>query len=314
MNIYRNKRVFVTGHTGFKGQWLVRALKKYGALVEGYSLPDDVTCFERLHGSIRRFAPDIVFHLAAQALVPVSFVEPLRTIDTNVMGTANLLEALRLENRPCAVVVVTSDKCYLPKDREWTVGDAHVETDHLGGHDPYASSKAGAEFVVEAYRTGFFAPDHRIAVATARAGNVIGGGDWAFGRLIPNAVRALRAGKPIPVWNRHASRPWQYIEDVIEGYLLLGEALAQSNRARVAAHCAAWNFGPDESHTVREVVERVIKEWGTGTWEQQDIELRETFTLRVNSMKARTQLGWQPHWGFETAIHETIKWYKEHHE
>jgi CDP-glucose 4,6-dehydratase len=303
MNAYANRRVLVTGHAGFKGTWLMAKLHELGAEAHGFSLPDDdVRNFDGLHRAVRFLRPHFVFHLAAQALVPVSFKEPLRTIETNVLGTANLLEALRREGRPCAVVVVTSDKCYLPcRHRD------HVESDHLGGHDPYAASKASAEFVVTAYRDGFFAPKHGIAVATARAGNVIGGADWAQDRLIPNAIRALVRREPVKVWNPDATRPWQYVTDVIDGYLRLGAALASANHAHF---CEAWNFGPDESHTVREVVEQVIAAWGSGNWVHEPTALRETFELRVDSTKARTLLKWAPQIPFGEAIRRTVDWYK----
>lgn len=304
MTAYQRKRVFVTGNSGFKGKWLVRALKELGAEVFGYSLPfDDVRDATNLRGAIRFARPNVVLHLAAQALVPISFKEPLATIETNVMGTANLLEALRLAARPCAVVVVTSDKCYLPCRHI-----DHVETDHLGGHDPYAASKAAAELVVTAYRDGFFAPNHDIRVATARAGNVIGGGDWAEDRLFPNAIRALQKGQPIKVWNPAAVRPWQYVEDVIRGYLMLGERLMSEQGPDYAQ---AWNFGPDTAHSVKEVVDLVIKEWGEGAWVHESTTLRETFELRVDSTKARECLGWRPFWSFEAAVKATVEWYKQ---
>jgi CDP-glucose 4,6-dehydratase len=281
----------------------VAALKSRGAIVSGYSLPRyDVRDREQLSTMLATFRPHVVFHLAAQAMVPIGFEQPYQTIETNVMGVTNLLDGLYCLGRPCAVVVVTSDKVYLPR------GDhAHVETDHLGGHDPYASSKAAAELIVGAYRTGFFAPDHEIAVATARAGNVIGGGDWGHGRLIPNAVRALKLGRPIPVWNAAATRPWQYVSDVIDGYLRLGDALMSPFRAD---YCEAWNFGPSEEHTVKEVVEAVIEAWGSGSWEAQATKLRETTALHIDSGKARRRLGWEPQWSFPEAIKDTIRWYK----
>jgi CDP-glucose 4,6-dehydratase len=307
---YHDTNVLLTGHTGFKGRWLKEKLEKYGAIVHGYSLPlDDVRNKLEIQKAVRFCRPHFVFHLAAQALVPQSFEEPLYTIETNVMGTANLLEALRLEGRPCAVVVVTSDKCYLPA-RDY---HDHVEDDYLGGHDPYAASKASAEHVVEAYRTGFFKPDHKIAVATARAGNVIGGGDWAVGRLIPNAIRALVNNRPIKVWDATATRPWQYVEDVIEGYMLLGQGLASENRP---SYCRPWNFGPDKSHTVKEVVDLVIDAWGTdsrglcGMWVAESTKLRETHELRIDSTQARQVLDWRPRTSFEAAVRATVAWYK----
>jgi CDP-glucose 4,6-dehydratase len=296
---YRGKRVLVTGHTGFKGKWLCNALRGLGAEVFGYSLPDDVRDAVTLRYVVGVKRPDFVFHLAAQAFVPVGFRDPVATFETNVLGTVNLLEALLrvAAARPCAVVVVTSDKCYLPDKYQ------HVETDPLGGRCPYSASKAAAEQAVEAYRSAFFAPDHRIAVATARAGNVIGAGDKGEGRLVPNALRALKAGKPIPVYNPEAVRPWQYVADVIDGYLRLGAALAGGDRR---AFCEPWNFSPRQHHTVREVVEEIIRAWGVGTWELQSTELRETQELRVSSWKARERLDWRPQWSFAGMIEETV--------
>lgn len=297
---YTNKRVLVTGDSGFKGQHLARTLAGSGAHVFRYSLPRDVRDAEAVFQAVMEAQPDYVFHLAAQSFVPRAFEVPRWTFETNTLGTVNVLDAVRRRNAPCAVVVVTSDKVY-SETRE-----AHVEDSPLGGHDPYSSSKAAAEAVVIAYRDGFFAPRHDIAVATARAGNVIGPGDFGHGRLIPNAIRALRAGKPIPIWNPEATRPWQYVDDVLDGYLLLGAHL----HATRGDACSAWNFGPLHSHTVREVAEIIISEWGSGTWEYQQVPLREANTLAVDSTKAREVLGWQPRWEFEAGVRATVRWYK----
>jgi CDP-glucose 4,6-dehydratase len=304
LEAYRGKRVFITGHTGFVGRHLACALADLGAIVEGFSLPDDVRRAGYVQESISRFDPAFVFHLAAQALVPESFERPRYTFETNALGTVNVLEALHAAGRPCSVVVVTTDKVYLP------AGGMFTEIDHLGGHDPYACSKAAAELAVTAYRDGFFAPDHEIAVATARAGNIIGPGDWAEGRLIPNAVRALCQGRPIQAWNPDAVRPWQHVDDVVRGYLLLGAALASSDRA---LFCEPWNFGPDDHHTVREVIELVISAWGRGEWvdRRATTTLRETAELRIDSSKARAHLGWSPTWSFEAAVRSTVAWYRE---
>lgn len=299
---YRGARVLVTGHTGFKGRHLLQALRNLGAEVGGFSLPnDDVRNLPRLVQYVDRLRPRFVFHLAAQAFVPRGYEDPITTFSTNTIGTANVLEALRLAGRPCAVVIVTTDKVYVPKS------SPHVEEDPLGGRDPYSASKAAAEAVVTAYRDGFFAPTHEIAVATARAGNVIGTGDFGLGRLVPNCARALRAGEPIQAWNPNAVRPWQHVEDVIDGYMLLGAALAGKSRG---FYCVPWNFGPGRHATVKEVIEEVIHAWGSGTWEHQPTTLREVADLRIDSTKARMMLGWCPKWSFEEMIAKTIRWYK----
>lgn len=310
LDAYAGKSVLVTGSAGFKGRWLCRVLRELGADVAGFdiieSIGDDVRCLRRIDRAIRAAQPDFVFHLAAQAFVPVGFTHPVATFETNAMGTVNLLEALRGLQKPCAVVIVTSDKVFGSGGPE-----AYIEDDYLFGNCPYSASKVAAETAVAAYRKGYFAPEHRVAVATARAGNVIGGGDAGAGRLIPNAIRALQAGKPIPVYNPVAVRPWQYIEDVIHGYLLLGAALASAPTPVERAHYAgAWNFGPEQSHTTLQVVEAVIREWGSGSWEQVKTDLRETNILRIDSTKARLMLGWKQHWSFEDAIRETVRQYK----
>lgn len=301
---YAGKRVFVTGDRGFVGRHLVHALRERGADVTGYDIVDGYDVLDQ-SGLVRRLlraAPDVVFHLAAQAFVPVGYEAPKDTFAVNAQGTVNLLEALRDLVRPCAVVVVTSDKVYEPSRR------VHDEESALGGHCPYSASKAAAEMVVTAYREGFFAPGHEIAVATARAGNIIGGGDAGRGRLVPNAIRALKAGQPIPVFNPRATRPWQYVEDVVQGYLRLGEALMGDGRADYAV---AWNFGPDEERSVVEVVEALIAEWGYGSWEVKPTTLREVEALHISSARARALLGWHPCWSFEAAIRETAAWYRK---
>lgn len=309
---YAGKSVFVTGHAGFKGRWLCRQLRELEADISGFDIAsvlgaDDARCLRRLSAAVRDAQPDFAFHLAAQAFVPTGYEEPIRTFETNAMGTVNLLEALRSLHKPCAVVVVTTDKVYGSDDAA-----PHVEEDLLFGRCPYSASKVAAESAVEAYRRGYFAPEHRIAVATARAGNVIGPGDAGEGRLIPNAIRALRERRPIPVYNPSAVRPWQYIDDVIRGYLMLGAALAGASvgveRARYAQ---AWNFGPDRSRTTLEVAEALIREWGSGIWAHTPTMLRETNALHIDSAKARLQLGWAPRWNFDDAIRATVRWYRE---
>ena len=270
---YAGRRVLVTGHTGFKGAWLARWLLDLGADVTGYALaPDtspslyglldlgahtrshlaDIRDLATLQRAVSEAAPDVVLHLAAQPLVRRSYAEPLRTLETNVMGTANVLEAVRATAKPCAVVVVTSDKCY--ENREHVFG--YREDEAMGGHDPYSMSKGATELVVASWRRSFFDParlaKHGVAVASARAGNVVGGGDWAEDRIVPDCVRALSRGEPIAVRNPRSVRPWQHVLEPLGGYLLLGAKLLGPDAAH---HCEGWNFGPalDSTRTVRDV-------------------------------------------------------------
>jgi CDP-glucose 4,6-dehydratase len=306
LNVYAGKRVFVTGDAGFKGSWLVKRLRELGADVVGYDIKHDhdVRNASLIKSAIRVARPDFVFHLAAQAFVPVGFERPVETFEVNVLGTVNLLEALREAARPCAVVVVTTDKVYGgPLDECSTCG--HVETDPLVGCCPYAASKVGAEHVVSAYRTMFSKDGHQIALATGRAGNVIGGGDWGAGRLIPNAVRALASRRPVTLWHADAVRPWQYVEDVIDGYLRLGAALT----TRHESFLGAFNFGPDEHYTVQEVVEKVIRVWGCGIWVAKPTTFHEVQELRIDSSKAHDLLGWAPKLNIDEAIEATVRWY-----
>src|SRR5262249_28489186 len=284
-DIYGGRRVLVTGHTGFKGSWLTLWLESLGAEVAGYALPpegerslfdqaDVESRCRHVEGDVRdlasltrvteQFRPEFVFHLAAQSLVRRGYRLPVATFETNVLGTANVLEAVRTAASPCSVVVVTSDKCYENDGRR----GPYAETDRLGGHDPYSASKAAAEIVAAGYRASFFPPDrlaeHRIAVATARSGNVIGGGDWAEDRIVPDAIRALEGGVAVGGRNPSSVRPWQHVLDPLSGSLFLGARLSNGE----ADFCEAWNFGPDSgnSRTVREVVEQVLRYWGSGTW------------------------------------------------
>ena len=325
-NTYRGRRVFVTGHTGFKGAWLCEWLLALGAEVAGFSLapPTAPSLFDQLGlsgrlrhqiGDVRNeaelreeilsFRPDFVFHLAAQSLVRASYTLPVDTFAVNVLGTAHLLESVRHLDGLCAVVVITTDKCY--KNSE--TGRAFLETDPLGGHDPYSSSKAAAELVVESYRTSFFSkPDSRIALASARAGNVIGGGDWALDRIVPDAMRALAKGLPVPVRNPNAVRPFQHVLEPLGAYLLLGAALAQGD----LAVRSAFNFGPEqESHrSVESLVTEILKHWD-GEWQNtaQPGALHEAHLLHLCIDKARQMLAWQPVWAFEEAIRQTVAWY-----
>lgn len=322
---FRRRRVFVTGHTGFKGSWLTLWLHSLGAKVTGYSIdaPDDSmfrraglesTCesvmadvrdYDRLRAAVGAAEPEFVFHLAAQPLVLASYDDPLWTLSTNVMGTAHLLEALRTIGRPSTAVIVTSDKCY--ENQEWVY--SYRESDPMGGHDLYSTSKGAAELVVAGYRRSFFAGGGAIRVATARAGNVIGGGDWSKDRIVPDSIRALRGGRPIEVRNPGAVRPWQHVLEPVSGYLLLAARMAEEG----APFCEAWNFGPaqEDSRTVAELVEQLIAAWGSGSWSSEKREqAHEAGTLRLSTDKAAARLGWRPRWTFAEAVARTVEWYK----
>jgi len=338
-SFYAGRRVMVTGHTGFKGGWLTLWLAHMGAHVTGVALPPDtepsffraidlasmcrhvvgdVRNLTRLRDLVATAQPDVIFHLAAQALVRRSYAEPIVTLETNVIGTANLLEAVRTVGRPCAVVVVTSDKCYENRERE----APYVEADAMGGHDVYSMSKGAAELVTSSWRRSFFHPDrlasHGVAIASARAGNVIGGGDWANDRLVPDAIRALTAGRAIGVRNPESVRPWQHVLEPLGGYLTLGMRLREGGTAARAATCDAWNFGPAEvdSVPVRDLVDTVVATWGEGAaWvaERDPNAPHEAGLLRLDIDKARTQLGWTPRWHVEEACRRTVDWYHAHH-
>ncbi len=332
---WRGKRVLLTGHTGFKGSWLALWLADLGAEVTGYALaPDtepalferagvaaacrsviaDVRDAARLAEVVREARPDAILHLAAQPLVRLSYERPLETLDTNVMGTAHLLEAVRRAGRPCAVVVVTSDKCY--ENREWLYG--YREDEALGGHDVYSMSKGAAELVTASWRRSFFHParlaSHGVAVASARAGNVVGGGDWARDRIVPDAIGALAAGTPIPVRNPHGVRPWQHVLEPLSGYLLLGARLMGP---QAAAHCEAWNFGPrpEDARPVREVVEALIRHWGGGRWDDRHDPAapHDAGLLRLSIDKATARLGWAPRWRVDETFRLTVEWYRAFH-
>ncbi len=330
---YRGKKVFVTGHTGFKGSWMLAVLKNLGAEVKGYALdPDgrpnlytllngdkmctsviaDIRNKEKLDREIHTFQPDFVFHLAAQSLVRVSYDKPVETFETNVLGTAYLLEAIRNLGRQCSVVAITTDKVY--ENREtW---DAYQEHEPLGGFDPYSSSKAAAEIVIASYRKSFFEPEnftyHRTAVASARAGNVIGGGDWAKDRIIPDMVRALTKDEMLTVRNPESVRPWQHVLEPVCGYLLLGAKMQEEPKK----YASAYNFGPMEADNlrVRELVEKSLKIWGSGSYKEQvdPNAPHEAGLLRLDISKAINQLGWQPKWTSEKALEMTLNWYKNY--
>ena len=328
---WANRRVFITGHTGFKGAWLSLLLSDAGAIVRGYALdpPSSPSLFETagiadfveheigdirdaviLRQSIGAFAPEIVIHMAAQSLVRPSYEDPVGTYATNVMGTVNLLDAIRRTDSVRAVIVVTSDKCY--ENREWIWG--YRESDTLGGHDPYSNSKGCAELVAAAFRTSYFPVDriaeHGVAVATARAGNVIGGGDWAKDRLVPDAMRAFMAGAPLFVRYPGAIRPWQHVLDPLAGYLLLAEHMVKNPRS----FADAWNFGPNEgsTRTVGEMTAAITALWGeNASWlVPAGTHPHEASFLKLDCAKAHTYLGWKPRLPFDAAIGLTVEWYR----
>ncbi len=333
LSFWRGKRVFLTGHTGFKGSWLALWLQRLGAEVTGYALapPTDPSLFEdtrvgdgmrsvegdlrdleKVSITLRESHAEIVLHLAAQSLVHHGYRHPLETYSTNVLGTAHLLEAVRGCPEARVVVSVTSDKCY--ENRETPRG--YSENDPLGGHDPYSSSKACAELVTAAYRDAFLGREeggrHPTWTATARSGNVIGGGDWAADRLVPDLVRGFTTSTPARIRCPEATRPWQHVLEPLHGYLVLAERLATDG----AAFASAWNFGPalEDARPVRWIADRVVELWGEGAgWElDADIHPPEATYLKLDCTKAEQQLRWRPRLPLETALEWTVEWYSEH--
>jgi CDP-glucose 4,6-dehydratase len=324
---WRGKRVLLTGHTGFKGSWLSLWLQSLGADVTGYALqpPTRPSLFEvaevgqrmtSIIGDIRDLAklqtmftdhrPEIVIHMAAQSLVRYSYQNPVETYATNVMGTVNVLEAARNTPGVKAVINVTTDKCY--ENHELT--RAYREDQPMGGHDAYSSSKACSELVTSAYRRSFF-QGSGIAVASARAGNVIGGGDWAADRLLPDILRAFEAGQPVTIRNPQATRPWQHVLEPLSGYLILTEHLYTQGQA----YAEAWNFGPqdDDARPVQWIVEQMVSQWGHGASWQQDggTHPHEANYLRLDSSKAKARLGWQPRWPLQQALQASVEWHQQ---
>ena len=311
------RRVLVTGHTGFKGRWLSLWLASLGAEVTGFSrrssdlpgvesIEGDIADFAAAHAAVEWARPEAIFHLAGLATVKAGFEDPVATYAVNVGGTANLLQAVRETEHTRVVVSVTSDKCYLDQGSEW----AYREEDRLGGFDPYSSSKACQELVTAAFRDSLLA-DRGVAVATVRAGNVIGGGDWTAGRLVPDLVRAATAGEPLEVRAPDAIRPWQHVLSPLYGYLLLAHRLWDDG-----TFATAWNFGPDleDSHPVAWVVERTRARW-PGELAVEVAErrpIREAAVPRVDCTRARTRLGWRPPWDLPAAIDATVDWYVAH--
>jgi CDP-glucose 4,6-dehydratase len=328
---WQNRRVLITGHTGFKGAWLALWLREMGARVAGYSLAPptqpslyaaagvrdsleteaiaDIRNLAALSSFSNQFNPELIVHLAAQSLVRRSYADPRETFDTNAIGTANLLEAARACGSLRAVVVVTSDKCYR---NDGAAGRPFVEDDALGGDDPYSGSKACAEILSTAYRAAFFRDDRGAAVASARAGNVIGGGDWSEDRLLTDAVLAFAGHRAVRLRNPQSTRPWQHVLDALNGYLVLGEALLTEGMR----HAGSWNFGPagEDERPVSWVVERIAARWGNGASWRTDggSHPKEAAALRLDSAKARARLGWRPRLDLERAIEWTTDWYRGH--
>lgn len=325
MNFWKGKKVFITGHTGFKGSWLVLWLNKLEAEVTGYSLEEeqnfffksagldklitsftgDIRNLEFLAETLHACSPDIVIHMAAQSLVRPSYDAPVNTFSTNVMGTVNILEAVRQTDSVKAVVIVTSDKCY--ENREWVWG--YREQDPMGGHDPYSASKGCAELVTSAYRKSFF-QENQTAIATVRAGNVIGGGDWSKDRIIPDIMRAIGKGESVVIRNPTAIRPWQHVCEPLSGYLLLAEQLYTKG----SEYADCWNFGPDNDGAwpVSWLIDYICSKWGDNAgWDQDSrVHPHEANFLKLDCSKAKSRLGWKPLLTIESALDWTIEWYK----
>lgn len=334
LEIYKNKKVFVTGHTGFKGSWLVELLKNMGAEVAGYALQPatepnhfsllqtdytstiaDISDKQKLQQSIIAFQPEIIFHLAAQALVRLSYENPVETYQTNVIGSLNVLEAARACQSVRAVVMITTDKVY--QNKEWN--KPYTEKDELGGYDMYSSSKACCEILIQSYRNSFFNIDefkksHNVLLASARAGNVIGGGDWSQDRLIPDIMRAAATAKSVDIRNPDAVRPWQHVLDCLMGYLLLGKKLLEGD----ISFAEAWNFAPyvEETKQVQEIAAIAKKAWPVMDIEfaKSETDYHEAGLLMLDNTKAIQQLGWKPVWNTEKAIEKTIEWYRNFYE
>lgn len=321
--IYKNRRVLVTGHSGFKGSWLALWLNQLGAEVAGISLePEtipnhwdllrldcrtnwvDIRDFAALNDAVKKINPEVIFHLAAQPLVRRSYRNPVDTWQTNVVGTVNLLDAARGCADLRAIVCITTDKCY--ENKEWCWG--YRENDSLGGHDPYSASKAAAEIAINSYRKSFFSVVSGPLLASARAGNVIGGGDWCEDRIIPDLVRAVSAGKSLEIRSPNATRPWQHVLECLYGYLLLGKKLLEGR----AEFAEAWNFGPDASSncTVAGILDGMKKFWPELVWFTGTVaQPHEAGLLHLDSSKARARLGWKPVWGLEKTLEKTAEWY-----
>lgn len=332
-DFYKNSKVLITGHTGFKGSWLSIWLNHLGAEVIGIALDpktekdlfiltglagkmtdyrEDIRNLNRINKIFQKENPEIVFHLAAQALVLSGYENPVTTFETNITGTVNILEACRNTESVKQVIIVTTDKVY--ENKEQLTG--YKEHDPMGGYDPYSASKAGAEMVTQSYLRSFFSPGYVSgsgkSVATARAGNVIGGGDWSLNRIVPDCIRSLEENKPIIVRNPDAIRPWQHVLDPLCGYLLLAFRMSDDPQK----YSGAWNFGPEAEGmvSVKDLVETIISYWGKGNWEESgnDKKLHEAGNLRLNINKSKKILGWGPIFDFDESVEMTIDWYKNY--
>ncbi|MBN2373533.1 CDP-glucose 4,6-dehydratase [bacterium] len=336
-DIYNTRRILLTGNTGFKGSWLSLWLYELGADVIGYalepptkpnlfetlrlgekitSITNDIRNLATLRDTFEKYQPEIVFHMAAQSLVRYSYKKPVETYETNVMGTANLLEACRQTPSVQVIIIVTSDKCYANLDPSC----ACKESDPMGGYDPYSSSKGCAELITAAYLKSYFNPEdyerHHVSLASVRAGNAIGGGDWGDDRLIPDCIKALSSGKRITIRNPDAVRPWQHVLEPLYGYLLVGQRLYQEG----PAFSGAWNFGPDECEIkpVKWIVEEITRMWGVHESEtswicDRGFQPHEAHCLKLDCSKAKSKIGWFPKWDLKTALEKTIKWYKAYY-
>lgn len=330
---WKNKRVILTGHTGFKGSWLTLWLQSMGAQVVGYALAPptkpslfeiaevgkgmmvsiigDIRDLKHLNAVFTEYKPEIVFHMAAQPLVRYSYIEPVETYATNVMGSVNLFEAVRATKSVKAVVNVTTDKCY--ENREWAWG--YRENEPMGGYDPYSSSKGCAELVTAAYRNSYFHPEkyntHGVAIASGRAGNVIGGGDWAEDRLIPDIMRAITQGNLVNIRSPHSIRPWQHVLEPLSGYLLLAQKLYEEG----AAYAESWNFGPsdEDAKPVQWIVEKLTTSWGEDArWTLDGGDHpHEAHYLKLDCSKAKARLEWHPRWALPTTLNSIVRWNKE---
>ena len=328
---YKNKKILITGHTGFKGSWLCQLLNQLGADVYGYALPPkttpnlynearinkivtsfngDIRDFEKLKVVLNQIQPEIIIHMAAQAMVMESYKNPRETFEINVMGTVNMLDAARITKSVKAIVNVTSDKCY--ENKEWYWG--YRENEPMGGYDPYSNSKGCSELVTSSYRNSYFNInkyiDHGLAVASARAGNVIGGGDWADDRLIPDFIRAITNGHHIKIRSPYAIRPWQHVLEPLSGYLNLANKLYSQG----PKYAEGWNFGPDDSdaQNVEWIIKKICKLWGEGASYRVDTEKQphEANYLKLDCSKAKSELGWMPKWNVSTALESIVNWNK----
>jgi CDP-glucose 4,6-dehydratase len=328
---FEGKRVLLTGHTGFKGSWLSIWLHELGAQVFGFALQPstspsmfdicnikqivdhaegDIRNLDCLSERIQSIKPDVIIHMAAQPLVRRSYVDPLETVSTNVMGTAHLLEAVRALDRPCVVVIVSSDKCY--DNKEWIWG--YRENDPIGGKDPYSMSKGAAELVTACWRDSFFNANDKVRLASARAGNVIGGGDWSEDRIVPDSIRAFSSGQPLILRNPNATRPWQHVLEPLYGYLLLAARMLTIDGGK---YCSGWNFGPASENVLRvgDVVAKIACSWGSAaTYSSSKANNpHEAQLLALNCDKAIHSLGWKPLWNIDQVVNRTVDWYRAWH-